>query len=93
VLEVFECRTAHRIRAALDLHVDGGTASHPLVRLEVARHDVHGFDRFDSRAVGLKARNPLIRDRHPIEPEGGIRIRLPVHETCIDRDGLLMPPV
>ena len=56
VLEVFECRAAERIRAALDLHVHGRAACDSLVFLHrIARHDVDGFDRFDSRAVGLKA--------------------------------------
>ena len=92
MLEVFECRTAQRIRAALDLHVHGGAAGHPLVRFEVARHDVHGFDRLDSGTVGLKAGNPLIGHGHAVEPERRIGVGCPFTETCIERDGLLMPP-
>ena len=51
MLEVLECRTVPRIRAALDLHVHGRATGHSLVGFEVARDDVHGLDRFDAGTI------------------------------------------
>ena len=64
---VFVRRPAQCVRAALDLHVDGGATRQPLLGIEVVRDHVHRLDRFERWNVRHHVRQPDIRGAHAVD--------------------------
>ena len=57
------------VRAALDLHVDRGSAGEPLLRVEAVGDDVDGLERFERRDVGGHVRQPDVRRAHAVDAD------------------------
>ena len=58
-----------RVRPALDLHVDGGSAGKTLLGVEAAGHHVDRLERFERGDVGRHVRQPDVGRAHAVDAD------------------------